>query len=605
VEANAGALLVLLSRIDEGLLDELHALGATHFLVSPFTEVQLIQAIRFAARHAVRAGGEREDQGSEPEDGQSWRWRPHDKEVEVGASLARRAGLPIGSRRLPLRRAVRLIGREGIGAVRGIATRLLATGEGDAFAHPDPDQKGSRVAHHLRLAADGSVVGRTESLLAAGAKDSRDPLTGVGDGRAMRAWVHEGLAGAGGADGQPLVLLLAALTRFDAINLAFGRASGDAVLQAAARRIARQADARGAGGRVARIAGAEFAILMRPPAGPADAKLLALHVMEALARPFASGDRAITIGSRIGIAVSRAGDTAAALLRRASAALAEAKGQEGAPVSLIDADAEQAHARGDRLEIDLRRALDMGEIDVLFQPQVEIASGAIVGVEALARWNHPVYGELGAGTLFAVAERSDYLVQLSDHVQRKALEEAAAWPASLGHLRVSVNVTAQDIVRPGFAAQFLKMVQESGLEPRRVTAEVTESGLIEDLPAAASLLAELRRGGLMVAIDDFGTGYSSLAYLKALPLDYLKLDKSLCADIDGSPRDQVVVRSVIDMACSLGLAVVAEGVETRAQLELLAREGCALFQGFLCAPPLPTVRLIDLVAAGQQREAAE
>jgi diguanylate cyclase (GGDEF)-like protein len=603
VEANAGALLVLLSRIDEGLLDELHTLGATHFLVSPFTEIQLTQAIRFAARHAARASSERPDDGSGREDGQSWRWRPGSSEVEVGASLARKAGLPIGAKALPLRRAMRLIGRDGRDALRHIVTRLIATGEADAFAHPDPDQRGSRLAHHLRLAEDGSVVGRTESLLAAGASDSRDPLTGVGDGRAMRAWVHDGLA-APTAQGQPLVLLLVALTRFDAINLAFGRPSGDAVLQAAARRIARQADALGAAGRVARIAGAEFAVLMRPPAGPADARLLALHVMETLARPFASGDRAITIGSRIGIAVSRTGDTAASLLRRASAALAEAKAQEGAPVSLVDADAEQAHARGDRLEIDLRGALDTGEIDVLFQPQVEIASGAIVGVEALARWNHPSYGELGAGTLFAVAERSDYLVQLSDHVQRKALEEAARWPAALAHLRVSVNVTAQDIVRPGFAASFLKMVEASGLEARRVTAEVTESGLIEDLPAAAALLAELRRGGLKVAIDDFGSGYSSLAYLKALPLDYLKLDKSLCEDIDGSPRDQVVVRSVIDMARSLGLTVVAEGVETRAQLELLAGEGCALFQGFLCAPPLSTERLVALIHGQQRREAA-
>jgi EAL domain-containing protein (putative c-di-GMP-specific phosphodiesterase class I) len=133
---------------------------------------------------------------------------------------------------------------------------------------------------------------------------------------------------------------------------------------------------------------------------------------------------------------------------------------------------------------------------------------------------------------------------------------------------------------------------------------VTESGLIEDLPAAAALLAQLRGGGLKVAIDDFGTGYSSLAYLKALPLDYLKLDKSLCADIEGSPRDQVVVRSVIDMARSLGLDVIAEGVETRAQLDLLAGEGCALYQGFLCAPPVTAERLVALVGAAGPTEAA-
>jgi EAL domain-containing protein (putative c-di-GMP-specific phosphodiesterase class I) len=319
--------------------------------------------------------------------------------------------------------------------------------------------------------------------------------------------------------------------------------------------------------------------------------------MEAMARPFVSGDHAITIGSRIGIAVSRRGDTASSLLRRASAALAEAKGQEGAPVSLIDADAERASARGDRLEIDLRRALDAGEIDVLFQPQVAVATGKITGVEALARWNHPDYGELGAGTLFSVAERSDYLVQLSEHVQKKALEEAAAWPELLRPLRVALNITAQDVARPGFAGQFLAALEASGLDAERVTVEVTESGLIEDLPAAAMLLTELRRAGLKIAIDDFGTGYSSLAYLQALPLDYLKLDKRLVEDISGSARDRVVVRSVIDMSRSLGLSVVAEGVETREQLALLAQEGCATFQGYLCAPPLTTAALAALIAS--------
>jgi diguanylate cyclase (GGDEF)-like protein len=597
VEANAGALLVLLSRTDEGLLGEMHALGATHFLVSPFSEAQLRHALRFAARHAERIGGERPARAFAPEEegAASWRWRPGESYVEVAAPLARKAGLGIGETSLSLRRALRLLGEEGRLAVRGAVARLQVAGEATAFAHADPERPGGRLAHHVQLGEDGTITGRTEAIAHEGATDSRDALTGVGDGRAARAWMNERLASL--AVGEGLILLLVALTRFDTINLAFGRASGDAVLQAAARRIARQAETIGPASRVARIAGAEFAVLLGAPAGPADARFLAQHLMEAMARPFVSGDHAITIGSRVGIAVSRPGDTAASLLRRASAALAEAKGQDGAPVSLIDADAEQASARGDRLEVDLRRALDAGEIDVLFQPQVEIASGRITGVEALARWNHPGYGELGAATLFSVAERSDYLVQLSDHVQRKALEEAAAWPDALAKLRVAVNITAQDIVRPGFAGQFLAMLRGTGVDAGRVTVEVTESGLIEDLPAASALLAELRRGGLRIAIDDFGTGYSSLAYLRALPLDYLKLDKRLCEDITGSARDRVVVRSVIDMARSLGISVVAEGVETREQLTLLAQEGCATFQGFLCAPPLTSAALAALVAA--------
>jgi EAL domain-containing protein (putative c-di-GMP-specific phosphodiesterase class I) len=180
-------------------------------------------------------------------------------------------------------------------------------------------------------------------------------------------------------------------------------------------------------------------------------------------------------------------------------------------------------------------------------------------------------------------------------VQRRAIDAAAAWPEALAHLRLAVNITAADIVRPGFAQTFLAMVEESGFAPERLTVEVTESGLIEDLAGAAALLAHLRGGGLRVAIDDFGTGYSSLAYLKALPLDYLKIDKRLSQDIAGSTRDRIVVRSVIDMARSLGLDVIAEGVETEEQLALLAAEGCTLYQGFLCAAPLDTQALVELV----------
>jgi diguanylate cyclase (GGDEF)-like protein len=596
VEANAGALLVLVSRVDEPLLPDLFEAGATHFLVSPFSEAQLLAALRFAARHAERVGGGHAVHAGPVRGGPtgSWRWRPGEATLWVEGPLAQQLGLAPGE--VPLARAARRLGSEGVAAARAAVRRLIGTSEPTAFAHDPPGLDG-RLAHHLRF-EDGRLHGFVERIaaVAAGAEETKDLLTGVADARAARAWIEHRLA-AGGGEGPRAVALLLSLTRFDAINSAFGRASGDAVLQAAARRIERHAQSEDGGRLVARLAGAEFALLLAAPASVADARHVAGRLVEALGRPFVSGDHAITIGCRIGIAMALPGDSAASLLRRASTALAEAKGQDGAPVSLIDAESERASVHGDRLEVDLRRALDAGQIQLLFQPQVAIATGEIVGVEALARWRHPAYGPLGAATLFGVAERSDYLVELSGHVQKKALAAAAAWPEPLRGLRLAVNVTAQDIQRPGFAAQFLADVAQSGLDPARVTVEVTESGLMADLPAAAALLAELRRGGLRIAIDDFGTGYSSLAYLKALPLDYLKLDKRLCEDIAGSPRDRVVVESVIGMATSLGLKVIAEGVETAEQLALLAAAGCAIYQGYLCAPPLTAERLAQRMAA--------
>ena len=251
----------------------------------------------------------------------------------------------------------------------------------------------------------------------------------------------------------------------------------------------------------------------------------------------------------------------------------------------------------DPLAIELHQAVERREIDVLFQPQVEIATGRIVGVEALARWAHGRRGPLGADALFAAAERAGLGVALSDHIQQLALERAAAWPRALGGLRLSINLTAADISRAGFAAVFLDRVDASGFPRGRLTVEVTETGLIQELDRAAALLAELRGAGCRVAIDDFGTGYSSLAYLKALPLDYLKLDKALTVDIAGNPRDRVVVRGVIDIARALGIAVIAEGVETPAQLALLTAEGCGWYQGFLRAGPLDEAALVAMVRA--------
>jgi diguanylate cyclase (GGDEF)-like protein len=593
-EANAAAVLVLLSRNDGDALEPMLDHGATHFLVSPFAEAQLLHALQFALRHAERAGRIVSRRAAEGRgDAESWRWQPGSRTVELSPALARKAGLgDEDGRRIGLIELFRKLDPDGRRAARGAILRVMATGEATAFAHADADSAGARIAHHVRLQPEGEIVGRAETIGSLVESAGRDPLTGLGDGRAVRAWLAARLAAQD--DSGPVTALLLSVSRYDAINAAFGREVGDSVLQAAARRLERQVEADGERVLVARMAGAEFAVLMAPPATLADGRRLAGELVEAIGRPFMSGDHVITLGSRAGVAASQPGDDPAALLRRASIALAEAKTADSSPVRVVEEGAESETQRGERLAVDLRRALAREEIDIRFQPQVSVATGSIVGVEALARWIHPQYGELGASTLFGVAERSDYLAQLSDHVQRRAIAAAAAWPEALANLRLSVNITAADIVRPGFAEQFLDMVAESGFPTERLTVEVTESGLIDDLAGAASLLARLRGGGLRVAIDDFGTGYSSLAYLKALPLDYLKLDSRLSQDIAGSTRDRIVVRSVIDMARSLGLGVIAEGVETEEQLALLAEEGCTLYQGFLCAPPLATEELARL-----------
>lgn len=400
--------------------------------------------------------------------------------------------------------------------------------------------------------------------------------TSAGEAAAL-AWI---------AANRPSHALLVALSRFDIVNAAYGRPVGDALLEVAERRI-RTAAAAFARSHVARLDGATFLVAGDFAADEATARL-----GDALARPFPAGDAMAVLGARFGVAVREAGDDGASLLRRAAEALAQVQLSDGATVRVADPDGAAPIAT---LAVDLHRAIERDEIGILFQPQVRIEDDRITGVEALARWDHPQLGPLGADLLFAAADRADLGLALSDHIQALALARAAAWPRALAHLDLSLNVTAADIARSGFADAVLARVAASGFAASRLTIEITETALITDLAAAAVALETLRGAGLRVAIDDFGTGYASFAYLRALPLDRLKIDKSLAHDIVGSPRGRAVVRGIIAVADALGLAVVAEGVETQAERDLLANERCGHYQGFLCAGPLDETALIDLV----------
>ncbi|MDB5695318.1 MAG: diguanylate cyclase [Sphingomonas bacterium] len=248
-----------------------------------------------------------------------------------------------------------------------------------------------------------------------------------------------------------------------------------------------------------------------------------------------------------------------------------------------------------RLADDLRAAIDRSEIELRYQPQVASADGRITGVEVLARWRHPLLGELGAERLFAAAGRARLLPALSQHIQGAALAEVAAWPASLRKLHVAINVTASDLARQDFAADLLARAATFGIDTARLTLEITEHEPIVDLGSAAQVLERLRATGASVALDDFGTGYCGIAYLRSLPLDYVKIDGELSADLLRGPREQVVIRHVIAMARELDLGVIAEGVETAGHRDLLAQAGATHFQGFLYAPPLDSGRLATLI----------
>ena len=236
-------------------------------------------------------------------------------------------------------------------------------------------------------------------------------------------------------------------------------------------------------------------------------------------------------------------------------------------------------------------AIAWDRVDLHFQPQIDVATGKVVGVEALARWD----GATSPEDLFGRAARSGLSERLSRAVQRKALRMVGKWTGPLSRLRISINLLAEDLERPGYERWLLDEIGAAGLAPSRVTVEITESSLVADRPAAAARLAQLRAAGVRIAVDDFGTGYASLAYLTSLPLDTLKIDRGLIADIVGGSRDRIVVKAMIRLARELNLQVIVEGVEDPAQLDLLEGWGCDLYQGFLGARALNESELATFV----------
>jgi EAL domain-containing protein (putative c-di-GMP-specific phosphodiesterase class I) len=259
----------------------------------------------------------------------------------------------------------------------------------------------------------------------------------------------------------------------------------------------------------------------------------------------------------------------------------------------------RAKSNGLRRDDLLAAVIAHRQIAVVFQPQINPITGEVTGAEALARWDHVATAE----QLFARAAAAGLSERLSRLVQSKALRAASAWEGPLRRLRISINLLADDIVQEGYEDWLLEEVNAAGIDPMRVTVEITENALLSDLEAVGARLQKLREAGIRVALDDFGTGYASLSYLGSLPLDALKIDRGLITRIGTSERDRIVVRSIFGLARELDLTVIVEGVESTAQLVLLAEWGCDLYQGFLGAGALDEAELARFVAVSRTHAA--
>jgi diguanylate cyclase (GGDEF)-like protein len=467
--------------------------------------------------------------------------------------------------------------------VMGVVSPAQVYNHADAVAHP---WRWAMIHGGFVLAASAAhvVAWRTnENQLL------RDPLTGLPSRLLFNNRVTQALERLHRRRGRYVAVLFLDLDRFKVINDSLGHAAGDKLIVAVAERL-RHALRRHE--TVSRFGGDEFAILCEDILDEQDAIAVGERVLKAFSTPFHLTHGEAVTSCSLGVALSADPDQDVGnLIRDADAAMYRAKEAGGGRLMLFDEVTRQRALTRLHTETALRAAIEREEFRVYFQPEVSVETGAIVGVEALVRWEHPERGLVGPDAFIALAEETGLIVPIGTWV----LNEACRWHAAHrgdGSLVVRVNVSARQLAADDLIDVVRDAIDRTGMEPSQLCLEVTESVLVEDPDASARKLSALKQLGVKIAVDDFGTGYSSLEYLRRFPVDCVKIDRSFVRGIPHSSEDVAIVNAVIDLGHALGLSVTAEGVETDEQLGRLQLNGCDTAQGFLFSRPEPS----DVVA---------
>lgn len=460
-----------------------------------------------------------------------------------------------------------------------IGTLEVAGRMGDAHFTPDDVRLVETLAAHVGVAVENSrLVDRLRF------DANYDSLTGLPNRRRLLAALGESIAAR--AEGEIVAILQFDVVGLRNVNDSLGHRAGNEVLVEVARRLRALApDA----ALVGRVGGDELAIILPTP-GLDAAMALADKIRAGLREPMRLDALTIDVDTTVGVAAyPDHGEDPDTLLQRADVATHAAKNAAGSQA--YNAGLESRSVRRLGLAADLRRALDRGEIEVYFQPKVALADRRVVGVECLARWEHPVYGSVTPEDFVAVAEHTGQVTQLTELVLREGLRRAREWADAGRALSVAVNISARSLADSGWPARVEELLTEYGVAPGRLTLEVGEEALLSDPGRAHEALRRLRVAGVRLAVDDFGTGYSSLVLLRRLPIDEVKIDRTFVQGMATDAGDLAIVRAVVDLSRHFDLVVVAEGVESELTVSLLTDIGCDCGQGFLFSRPLPYERL--------------
>jgi diguanylate cyclase (GGDEF)-like protein len=426
-----------------------------------------------------------------------------------------------------------------------------------------------------------------------------DALTGLPN-RLLFSHRIEQVVNAGRRSEGTSAVMLIDLDHFKEINDTLGHHAGDRLLQEVAERLRASLDEQDT---VARLGGDEFGVLLPDLPGHERASEVAQHLLDQLREPFSIDGLTLEVDASIGIACApEHGSDVEQLNQRADIAMYAAK-EGGRGHVMFEPQLDRYSPRRLSLAGSLRSAIADGEIVLFFQPKAELTTGKIVGVEALARWQHPRLGLIGPSEFVPIAEQTGLIGPLTSHVLEQALRQVRSWADNGEELSVAVNLSARSFLDAQLAVEIPKLLEASGVDARLLELEITESMLMLDPARAKATLERLSAIGLSLSVDDFGTGYSSLANLKRLPVDGIKIDKSFVIDMPHDQSDAAIVRSTIDLAHNLGLRVVAEGVESHEAWRRLEDLGCDLAQGFHVSRPIPAEAMTRLLA--ERRAAAE